>query len=158
MGELNLPPHVLRSFNSDAYRSLDLLRITLCCFVSIRTNIRRGEFRSANICSPTLPGVLLAITNVDTLIENYNKTQLGKLTADPVMEPFTKDVRRQFENRWSAVHYRLGLTLDDLKDVPGGEACVALIEPAENASALAIVVDVTGRLPQANDLLERVIA
>ena len=65
----------------------------------------------------------LAITNVDSLIEHYNKTQLGKLTSDPVMEPFTKDVRRQFENRWSGVHERLGLTLDDLKEVPGGEVC-----------------------------------
>jgi hypothetical protein len=72
----------------------------------------------------------LAITNVDTLNENYNKTQLGKLTADPKMEEFTKDVRRQFDNRWSAVHARLGLTLDDLKEVSGGEVCVALIEPA----------------------------
>lgn len=98
----------------------------------------------------------IAITNVDTLIENYNKTQLGKLTADPKMEEFTKDVRRQFENRWSAVHARLGLTLDDLKEVPGGEVCVALIEPSENVSALAIVVDVTGRLTKAHELLERV--
>lgn len=98
----------------------------------------------------------IAITNVDTLIEHYNKTQLGKLTNDPVMEPFTKDVRRQFENRWSSVHARLGLTLDDLQEVPGGEACIALIEPGENASALAVVVDVTGKLPKAHELLERV--
>lgn len=98
----------------------------------------------------------IAITNVDNLIEHYNKTQLGKLTSDPVMEPFTKDVRRQFENRWSGVHERLGLTLDDLKEVPGGEVAVALIEPVENTSALAIVVDVTGHHPQANLLLERV--
>jgi len=73
-----------------------------------------------------------------------------------VMEPFTKDVRQQFENRWSGVHARLGLTLDDLREVPGGEVCVALIEPAENSSALAIIVDVTGKLPKANELLERV--
>jgi hypothetical protein len=97
----------------------------------------------------------ISITNVQTLIDHYNKTQLGKLTADPMMEPFTKDVRRQFENRWSSVHVRLGLTLDDLKEVPGGEVCVALIEPP-NSSALAIVVDVTGHHPQANTLLERV--
>lgn len=97
----------------------------------------------------------ISITNVDVLIEHYNKTQLGKLTADPVMEPFTKDVRRQFENRWSGVHERLGLTLDDLKGVPGGEICVALIEPP-NSSALAILIDVTGHLTEAHALLEKV--
>ncbi len=85
----------------------------------------------------------IAITKFDTLSENYNKTQLGKLTADPKMEAFTKDVRRQFEIRWSAVHARLGLTLDDLKEVSSGEVCVGLIEPVENTSALAIVIDAT---------------
>ena len=90
----------------------------------------------------------IAITNVDTLSENYNKTQMGKLTADPEMEAFTKDVRRQFENRWSAVHARLGLTLDDLQEVSSGEVCVGLIEPAENTSALAIVIDATGKARQ----------
>ncbi|MGD0654612.1 MAG: hypothetical protein ABSA16_09730 [Thermoguttaceae bacterium] len=98
----------------------------------------------------------LAITNVDTLNEHYNNTQLGKLTADPKMEEFTKDVRRQFDKRWSAVHARLGLTLDDLKEVSGGEVCVALIEPVENTSALAIVIDATGKLPQAHELMDRV--
>jgi hypothetical protein len=98
----------------------------------------------------------IAISNIDTLIEHYDKTQLGKLTGDPKMEEFTKDVRRQFENRWSAAHARLGLTLDDLKEVSGGEVSVALIEPAKNASALAIVIDVSGRLPKAHELLERV--
>jgi hypothetical protein len=98
----------------------------------------------------------LAITNVDTLSENYDKSQLGKLTADPKMEEFTKDVRRQFDNRWSAVHARLGLTLDDLKEVSGGEVCVGLIEPVENTSALAIVIDTTGKLDKAHELMDRV--
>jgi len=98
----------------------------------------------------------LAITNVDTLNEHYNNTQLGKLTADPKMEEFTKDVRRQFDNRWSAVHARLGLTLDDLKEVSGGEVCVGLIEPVENTSALAIVIDTTGKLDKAHELMDRV--
>ena len=35
--------------------------------------------------------------------------------ADPVMKPFTKDIRRQFEDRWSSIHERLGLTLDDMR-------------------------------------------
>jgi hypothetical protein len=90
------------------------------------------------------------------LSENYNKTQLGKLTADPKMEEFTKDVRRQFEIRWSAVHARLGLTLDDLQEVSSGEVCVGLIEPVENTSALAIVIDATGKLSKAHELMDRV--
>ena len=71
-----------------------------------------------------------AISNVDTLKEHWDATQLGHLMADPVMEPFTKDIHRQFEARWSSVHERLGLTLDDMKGVPGGDAAIGLIAPA----------------------------
>ena len=98
----------------------------------------------------------IAITNFDTLSENFDKTQLGKLAADPKMEAFTKDVRRQFDNRWSAVHARLGLTLDDLKEVSNGEVCIGLIEPVENTSALAIVIDASGKLDKARALMDRV--
>ncbi len=98
----------------------------------------------------------IVITNFNTMSENFDKTQLGKLTADPKMEAFTKDLRQQFEKRWSAVHARLGLTLDDLKEVSGGEVCIGLIEPIENTSALAIVVDTSGKLPEARQLMGRV--
>ncbi len=115
--------------------------------------------------TPALPGELLlpnttqgyiSIANVDNMIDHYNRTQLGKLTSDPVMEPFTKDVRRQFENRWSGVHERLGLTLQELREVPGGEVCVALIEPREDDSALVVIADVTGKHDKAKHLIETV--
>ena len=101
-----------------------------------------------------------AVSSVDELAKHWKETQLGQLMADPVMEPFTKDLRRQFENRWSGVYERLGLTLDDLRGVPGGEVAVGLILHQESdkpdAACLAIVVDVTGHLPQATVLLEKV--
>ena len=101
-----------------------------------------------------------AVSSVDELAKHWKETQLGQLMADPVMEPFGKDLRRQFESRWSGVYERLGLTLDDLKGVPGGEVAVGLIlqqEPDKpDAACLAIVVDVTGHLPQATALLEKV--
>jgi hypothetical protein len=97
-----------------------------------------------------------AISNVDVLNEHWDKTQLGHLMADPVMKPFTKDIRRQFESRWSSIHERLGLTLDDMRKAPGGDVAIGLIAPAPGKSALAIVIDVTGKLPQAKELLEKV--
>ncbi len=68
-----------------------------------------------------------AISNVDVLTKHWDKTQLGHLMADPVMKPFEKDIRRQFDSRWSNVHERLGLTLDDMRKVPGGDVAIGLI-------------------------------
>lgn len=98
----------------------------------------------------------IAIANVEALIEHFDRTQIGQLAADPVMKPFAEDVKRQFESRWSNVHDRLGVTLDDLRDVPGGEVCVGLIEPGKKQAAIAITVDITGREKQAREMLEKI--
>ncbi len=97
-----------------------------------------------------------AISNVDKMIDQWNKTQLGHLMADPVMKPFTKDIRRQFEDRWSNVHERLGLTLDDMRGVPGGDVAIGVIAPEPGKAALAIVIDVVGKLPKAHEMLAKV--
>lgn len=132
-----------------------------CCFGCLLVLAGIGDAlaqasRPSETLLPNTTQGFFAISNVDTLSEHWNKTQLGHLMADPVMEPFTKDIRRQFEDRWSNVHERLGLTLEDMRGVPGGDAAIGLIAPAPGKAALAIVIDVTGKLPQANEMLQKV--
>ncbi len=98
------------------------------------------------------------IANYQQLSAQWNKTQVGKLLKDPVMEPFAKDLRRQFQDRWSGVNDRLGLTLEDLKGVPSGEIAVALARLGPDKGATIILVDVTGHLEQANAMLGKVAA
>ena len=118
--------------------------------------------RPSEMLLPDTTQGFFAISNVDVLNEHWDKTQLGHLMADPVMKPFTKDVRRQFENRWSSIHERLGLTLDDMRGVPGGDVAIGLISlrpPTPRRTiqaALAIVIDVHGKISHAKELLERV--
>lgn len=112
--------------------------------------------RPSETLLPNTTQGFFAISNVDTLSQHWKSTQLGHLMADPVMEPFSKDIRRQFNDRWSNVHERLGLTLEDMRGVPGGDASIAMIAPAPGKAALAIVIDVTGKVPQAQEMLQKV--
>ena len=98
----------------------------------------------------------VSITNVKTMVEHWNKTQLGQLAKDPVMKPFIDDLRMQIEERWSDIHEKLGVTIDDLRGVAGGELSIAAVQTANGRPALAIVVDVTGNLPNAKALLEKI--
>jgi hypothetical protein len=102
----------------------------------------------------TTKGALL-VSNVDQLTKQWDQTQLGQLAKDPVMKPFIEDLRRQFQDRFSHLRERLGLTLDDLRDVPSGELDVAMIQPAKDRAVVAILVDVTGHVPQAKELLAK---
>jgi len=116
------------------------------------------EGRLSETLLPNTTQGFAAISNVDMLSEHWSKTQLGHLMADPVMEPFKKDIHRQFEERWSSIHERFGITLDEMKGVPSGDVGIGLIAPSPGKAALAIVADVAGKLPQANELLQKVTA
>jgi hypothetical protein len=99
---------------------------------------------------------MISVPDVYVLEENWNKTQLGQMTLDPVMQPFVEDLKRQFKEKWSNLSEKLGLTLDDLKGVPGGEVAVGLIQPTRTTASLAVVVDVTGKAAEAAELMRKI--
>ncbi len=120
-----------------------------------------AQTKSGRLCETLLPKTtqgFFAISNADLLNEQWNKTQLGHLMADPAMQPFSKDIRRQLEDRWSGIHEHFGIKLSDLNGVPGGDSAIGLIAPKPGTAAMAIVIDVTGKLPQAKELIEKATA
>jgi hypothetical protein len=100
----------------------------------------------------------IVLTNINQVTDQFNKTQLGKLMTDPVMEPFSKDLQRQFDERWSGVRERFGLTWDDLKTVAGGETALGLIQPGPAQGVLAVVIDATGRDKESAALRQKISA
>src|SRR3990170_873005 len=103
---------------------------------------------SENLLPDTTRGFVSAPV-AKKLTDQFNKTQLGQLLKDPVMKPFTEDLRRQFDERWSNVRERLGLSLEDFKGVPAGEAAIGLIQVGRDQVAFVMLCDVTGHQEQA---------
>lgn len=112
---------------------------------------------SERLLPPTTKGYL-AVADMDLLRESFEKTQLGQLAQDPLMKPFFQDIREQFESKVGRTDIRLSITLDDLKDVYGGEVCLAMVQPEEDEKqhATVLLVDITGHQPQADALLARI--
>jgi hypothetical protein len=100
----------------------------------------------------------LSVPDVETLRAQWNATQLGHLVNDPVMKPFIEDLKDQIKDKLSATRIRLGLTLDDLDDLYGGELCLAVIQPENDVEqhAIALLLDVTGHREQAEAMLAKV--
>ena len=97
----------------------------------------------------------VSIPDTELAYQQWNKTQLGRLLDDPKMQPFVADFRQQWKARLSKSNRRLGLTIDDLRSVPGGEAAIALVQPGENQGAQVILVDITGHLDQARRVIDK---
>ncbi len=138
-------------------RAAVVLVSSLIVFLNAATPRAEERLRSERLLPATTVG-FAALEDLEQFSDHWGQTQLGKLMKDPVMEPFTEDVRRQFKQRWSGFDERLGLTLDDLKGVPSGEIAVATIQPSRQEAAIAVLVDVTGHTTEAQQLLEKVSA
>jgi hypothetical protein len=111
--------------------------------------------KSDTILPNTTKGYL-SIGDIDELKAAWNKTQLGRLMNDPVMKPFAEDLGQQLQRKWTQTHRKLGIVWEDMEGVPSGEIGTAVIQPSQEESAFAIVVDITGHEQQANQLLEKI--
>ena len=107
---------------------------------------------------PATTKSFLAVPDVDLLREHWDKTQLGQLMVDPVMQPFVDDFQRQIKEKLSESGKKLELTWADLENVYGGEASMSTVQPGGDPArhAMAVVVDVTGHEAQANELLTKI--
>lgn len=110
-----------------------------------------------NLAPVTTKG-FVSIPDFDLMREKWNETQLGQMVADPLMQPFVEDLRRQLKQKFGRTSARLSITMADLDGVYGGEVAVAMIQPGgdANAHALALLVDVTGKVDKAQELLDQV--
>ena len=103
----------------------------------------------------TTKGVI-ATDDVSGLRERWQKTQLGQLMNDEVMQPFSDDIRRQIRSRFRRFHRHLGFSWQDLEDVASGEVSLAVIQPAPDDGAVGVLADVEGNAQAAQEMLEKI--
>ncbi|MGD9126750.1 MAG: hypothetical protein PVH19_05160 [Planctomycetia bacterium] len=143
-----------------AMMAVILFSFTLLPFASALAQQTKPIPVTPSLLPATTKGALF-VTNAKLLSDQWEKTQLGQLMKDPVMEPFAKDLRRQFSDRLSRLKDQLGIELSDLKGVPGGGMAVAMIQPKqeegkEKESALALLIDIHGHQKEAEALMKKV--
>ena len=128
---------------------------TLLAFLVVSATSVTAAQRSEDLL-PTTTKLYVSAGNVDELRASWNKTQIGQLLQDPLMKPFVEDLRRQLRERWSKTHARLGISWEDLEGVPGGEVSLAVLGLGRGASAIVMLVDITGKDEPAQALLKKI--
>ncbi|NLY00282.1 MAG: hypothetical protein GXY83_29645 [Rhodopirellula sp.] len=122
-----------------------------------------GPARAATPSETLLPDTtvgFISIADIEKLVAEFDKTQLGQLMNDPVMKPFVDDLRRQIDERRSGIFDKTGLTIDEVREIAGGEVAVGLLEKGETQSQApaVLLVDVTGKVDKAKALLDKATA
>lgn len=124
-----------------------------CCFCS--ESPADEAFPSSETIFPATTRGWVSISHGPEFHDRFDRTQYGQLIKDPCMQPFIESVRKQIETSNRTRLGRLGLTLDDLLEVSGGELAAGAVESPAGRIAAVVLVDTTGRDAEARSLVER---
>ena len=105
---------------------------------------------------PSTAKGFVSIVDFPRLLDDWGKTQLGQLWADPIMRPFADDFQKQLASKANQTRQSLGLSWDDLHAVAAGEVALGVVQPEAKRGVVALVIDVTGRKKEAAALVARI--
>jgi hypothetical protein len=115
-----------------------------------------GSFPPSETIFPATTRAWLSIPDIRGLEERFDRTSYGQLVADPAMKAFVEGFREQISKNGKQRLAKLGLTLEDLGKVPGGEVAAAAIEATPGVLSTVMVVDTTGHEAEAKELVDRI--
>lgn len=96
---------------------------------------------------------------------NFNATGPGQLAQSQEMKAFADGLRQQIDDYLDQRNFRLGITIDDIRNLRSGEICFAGILPtsldangqiARGSHGIVLLVNVAGQEPKANELVKKV--
>ena len=107
---------------------------------------------------PNTTKAFVSIPNLQDLQQRFERTQIYQLLNDPVVKPFADDLKRQLQARFDQTQARLGISFEGLEDLGAGEASSAVLAPDDETQphAVAVIVDATGAVEQAQELVDRI--
>jgi len=114
-----------------------------------------GAFPASEKIFPATTRGWVSISHGPEFRERFNRSQYGLLLKDPSMKPFIESVRKEIEASNGGRLGRLGLTLDDLLEVAGGEYALGAVESSAGKLATVVLVDTTGHEAEALALIEK---
>ncbi len=128
----------------------------LACALLLPSAATAGAFAPSETIFPATTRGWISVANPQVFQESFDRTQYGQLLKDPVMKPFMDGFRAQLRTAGKQRLGKLGLTLEDLEKVPGGEIAMAAIEPQPGVLASILLVDTTGHEAETKALLDQV--
>lgn len=112
--------------------------------------------KSADHLFPRQTVAFLLVPNVNELEARWNRTELGKLFADPVLKPFREEIQKQWEAQRRGLTSRFGLSPGELRSVLAGELAVGMIAWGEQQVGTVLVCDIGKRQKETEALLAKV--
>ncbi len=113
----------------------------------------KGQISTEQIF-PETTQAYFAITDVQTLKNQWPKTSFGKILNMPGFDTFRQSLQAQVERDWTT---RFGLKLRDVLALPSGEVGIGLIANPGQKPGYAMIMDIADKREMVNDFLTKII-
>ncbi len=101
----------------------------------------------------------ISMPSVESFKEAMMASSAGRLWADPALDEFKEEVKTAFASEASEaltqIHESLGLSLEELVQIPSGEVTIAISKAPPNKLGAIIIVDYGQNESQVQGLLEK---
>ncbi len=123
--------------------------------VAVRAQDARG-FQPSERILPAKTRGWVSVSDATEFRRRFDGTHYGTLLKDPSLEPFIQGFRDQAGSSGTRQFGRLGLTLDDILGIAGGECALGAVESPTGRLATVALVDATGHEAEARALIEKI--
>ncbi len=100
---------------------------------------------------------LLKVTDVNVLRESFRQSQYGQLWNDPALKEFREDLRGKLKDASNTLKDKIGVTLQELFDIPQGTLAIAAVQQDDPKLpvAVAIIADAGKNSARMSEVLDR---
>ncbi len=113
-----------------------LAMLSLCC-AGMAWGQDDEDTAVAEDLLPPSTKLMFSIEDVPALMERGSESTLGQMLVDPDFQPFLDQLRAKFKEGSEKLQAEIGLTLEDLTNLPQGEITFAIVEePARRLNAV----------------------
>jgi hypothetical protein len=130
------------------------LLISMCC-VAIAAVPSFAQRPVTPTLLPETTVAMIRINNVPEMIEKGREGNLGRMLADPEIAPFAQSLYGSGAEAFKQVEAELGVSLDDLMNLPQGEICVALCSTEQGPPAFVLLFEAVNKLDVFDKLVAR---
>ena len=122
------------------FRSFVLFACAVQLFVGAQSNWA-DDHSAAEKLLPKDTLAFFSIADIPELNQKWAKTSIGQMFQEPQLKPFLDDVYKKCEELSKNVEEEIGVTVDELSELPQGEFTLALLEKPERQLAVVLMLE-----------------
>jgi len=127
-----------------------MYRTFLIALLAITLPLHATASPDADQIFPDTTKGFFSIKNLKDFGDQWSQTQFGKLTNDPLLENFKKEIQSQLTERMERT---FGLTLDGISSLPSGEIAFGMIAIPHVIPGYVLTMDVAEKRKEADEYL-----